>query len=170
MSYQRFAKERPLVLGGFLVSNSLTFQVQSILGEGAFAKVYKCVRFGGTTPVAIKVLKKTHHCHEDAKAEVRADSFLWPQHPDLSDRKYVFPQLKNLAKLKILDHDKCNIIRVHGFFFARGYHCMVFEHLDRSLGDLMRELPFSRLHLNQIRLIVWQVSTTILCLVTINVT
>lgn len=92
----------------------------------------------------------------------------WPC--DLSDCKYVFPQLKNLAKLKILDHDKCNIIRIHGAFFARGHHCMVFEHLDRSLGDLMRELPFSRLHLNQIRLIVWQVSTFILCLITINVT
>lgn len=74
----------------------------------------------------------------------------------------MFPQLKNLAKLKILDHDKCNIIRVHGAFFARGYHCMVFEHLDRSLGDLLRELPFSRLHLNQIQLIVWQVIPTIL--------
>lgn len=82
----------------------------------------------------------------------------------------MFPQLKNLAKLKILDHDKCNIVRVHGAFFAQGYHCMVFEHLDRSLGDLMRELPFSRLHLNQIRLIVWQVITTILFVPTINVT
>lgn len=75
-----------------------------------------------------------------------------------------------MAKLKILDHDKCNIIRIHGAFFTCGYHCMVFEHLDRSLGDLMRELPFSRLHLIQIRLIVWQVVTTIVCLITINVT
>lgn len=76
MSYKRSAEEKPLVPGCFLVSNSLTFQVQSILGEGAFAKVYKCVRFGGTTPFAIKVFKKTHHCHEDAKAEVSANSFL----------------------------------------------------------------------------------------------
>lgn len=76
MSYKRSAEENPLVPGCFLVSNSLTFQVQSILGEGVFAKVYKCVRYGGTTPFAIKVFKKTHHCHEDAKAEVRVDSFL----------------------------------------------------------------------------------------------
>lgn len=76
MSYKRSVEERPLVPGCFLVSNSLTFQVHSILGEGAFAKVYRCVRFGGTTPFAIKVFKKTLHCHEDAKAEVRVDIYL----------------------------------------------------------------------------------------------
>ena len=83
MSYKRSVEEKPLFPGCFLVSNSLTFQVEAVLGEGAFAKVYKCVRFGGTTPFAIKVFKKTHHCHEDAKAEVRADSCPCPCRPQL---------------------------------------------------------------------------------------
>lgn len=46
---------------------------------------------------------------------------------------------------------------------------MVFEHLDRSLADLLEAQPFNRLHPNHIRLIVWQVITTILRLLTITV-
>lgn len=64
MSYKRTAEENSLVPRSLLVSNSVTFQVQSILGEGAFAKVYKCVKVGDTKPFAIKVLRKTHRCHE----------------------------------------------------------------------------------------------------------
>ncbi|XP_029700615.1 homeodomain-interacting protein kinase 2-like isoform X1 [Takifugu rubripes] len=57
-----------------------------------------------------------------------------------------------------LDHDKCNIIRIHGAFATQGIYCMVFEHLDRSLADLLEAQPFNRLHPNHIRLIVWQLA------------
>lgn len=87
----------------------------------------------------------------------------------LGNFKWVFPQLQNLVKLKHLDHDKCNIIRIHGAFATQGIYHMVFEHLDRSLADLLEAQPFNRLQPNHIRLIVWQVITTILHLLTITV-
>lgn len=50
MSYKRTAEENSLVPRSLLVSHSLTFQVQSILGEAAFAKVYKYVKVGALLP------------------------------------------------------------------------------------------------------------------------
>lgn len=63
------------VPGGLLTSKSAVFQVQSILGEGAFGKVLKCVRVGRTTPIAIKVIKSSKFYRQQAKKEVRAERF-----------------------------------------------------------------------------------------------
>lgn len=75
MSYKRTAEENSLVPRSLLMSNSVTLQVKSILGEGAFAKVYKCVKVRDTKPFAIKVLRKTRRCHKATKAEVCSNYF-----------------------------------------------------------------------------------------------
>lgn len=157
------SKGNRLVPGGLLTSKSATFRVQSILGEGAFGKVVKCVRVGSTTPIAIKVIKNRKFYHQQAKKEVRAINPLchvWCQHVERvcsSGVNLVFLQIDNLVRLKNLDHDKCSIIRIHGAFYDRGYYCMIFEHLDRSLFDYMNEQQLCRLPLFVIKWIVCQV-------------
>lgn len=44
--------------------------VESILGEGAFAKVAKCINLDTDETVAIKIFKLGDYCVEDAEREV----------------------------------------------------------------------------------------------------
>lgn len=171
------SKGNRLVPGGLLTSKSATFQVQSILGEGAFGKVVKCVRVGCTTPIAIKVIKNRKFYRQQAKKEVRAENFLcqvWSQHIERVYSRFesVFRQIDNLLRLKNLDHDKCSIIRIHGAFYDRGYYCMIFEHLDRSLFDYMNQQHLCRLPLFVIKWIVCQAIILLFqcSLIIINVT
>lgn len=46
------------VPGGFIYEGTQVYQVQSILGEGTFGKVAKCLRMADKTIVAIKMIKK----------------------------------------------------------------------------------------------------------------
>lgn len=159
MSSRTPSKGNRLIPGGLLSSKSATFQVQSTLGEGAFGKVVKCVRVGCTTPLAIKVIKNRRFYRQQAKKEVRAQNVLRRAHwaRVLIGYKGVFLQIDNLVRLKNLDHDKCSIIRIHGAFYDRGYYCMIFEHLDRSLYDYMNQQQLRRLPLFVIKWIVCQV-------------
>ncbi len=65
-----------------------------------------------------------------------------------------------LLKLKLLDTDKCNLVRWHQVFTDRGHICLAFEHLDKSLSDFMKERYFRPLPLKEIRPIVQQVCST----------
>lgn len=64
--------------------------------------------------------------------------------------------MANLDKIRKLDPDKCNVVRWYGAFVDRGYFCLEFEKLDKSLYHLMKERnqPFE---LKEIRPIVQQV-------------
>lgn len=70
-----------IVPGDLLKSTSTSFQVKSVLGEGAYGTVLKCVRVGGSTPYAIKVIKHRQTHHKVAKKEVSAERLcqVWSQ-------------------------------------------------------------------------------------------
>lgn len=70
-------EDNNLVPGDIIVTQCHTYEVQSLLGEGSFGKVVKCVRTKDGKTVAVKVLKKEGRYHDQAKAEVSADSFVW---------------------------------------------------------------------------------------------
>lgn len=53
-----------------------TYKLQSLLGEGAFGKVVKCVRQADNKMVAMKVLKKHKNYHYQAEKEVSANVFV----------------------------------------------------------------------------------------------
>lgn len=57
------------VPGGSIYDGAHVYQVQSILGEGTFGKVAKCVRMADKKTVAIKMIKKRGSC-VDAQKEV----------------------------------------------------------------------------------------------------
>ncbi|TWW80482.1 Homeodomain-interacting protein kinase 3 [Takifugu flavidus] len=67
-------------------------------------------------------------------------------------------EVTTLNKLQKLDIDKCNIVRFYTTFTDRGFNCLVFEHLDRSLYGFVKQRPFHHLLLKAISMIVQQLA------------
>lgn len=167
MSPQTCAQDQYFTENGrIIISKQTSYQVQSILGEGSFGKVVKCVRLKDKKTVAVKLIKKEGHYYARVKKEVCANHlcFCWAvrlsvggltqQNSELS-----FFQILALLKLKGLDADRCNIVKIQSAFFDRGNFCFVFEHLDKSLSDFIETNDFRPLPLEGIRFIVQQVGS-----------
>lgn len=147
------------VPGGFIYDGAQVYQVQSILGEGTFGKVAKCIRMVDKKIVAIKMIKKRGTC-VDAQKEVTPMN---TRHPFLVVKLIlcvcnVCPQVQALSKLKCLDPDKCSIVRWYKHFTDRGCICLEFEYLEKSLSDFMKQRYFRPLFVKEIRPIVQQVN------------
>ncbi|XP_016894080.1 homeodomain-interacting protein kinase 1-like [Cynoglossus semilaevis] len=124
--------------GSLLTSGSWTYRVQFIVGQGAFGTVAKCTRTADMKTVAIKIMKTEGIYMKQAKEEVAA-----------------------LKRVVLLDPERSNIVRWYEEFIDRGHFCLVFEHLDRSLLDYMKERYFQPMPLKYIRLIVQQLASTL---------
>lgn len=68
-----------------------------------------------------------------------------------------------LTFLNKIDHEKGFIVRLKDHFKWKKSQCIVFEHLDKNLYDLLRESNFNGLTLDFVRTITWQVLVS-LCL------
>lgn len=78
--------------------------------------------------------------------------------------EFVNHQISALRKLRRLDPDKSNIVLWYEHFSDKGNNCLVFEHLDKSLQNLMVERKWKPLHIKEIRPIVQQVcAKTYIC-------
>ncbi|XP_034428971.1 homeodomain-interacting protein kinase 1-like [Hippoglossus hippoglossus] len=130
-------KDEQLVLGS-LTSGSSTYQVQSLIGKGAFGKVAKCLRMEDKKIVAIKMIKKQGCNEKQTNREVAA-----------------------LKSLKSLDPDKCNLVRWYQEFTDKEHVCLVFEYLEKSLYDFIKERNSKPLLLMEIRPIVQQLATAL---------
>uniref|UniRef100_A0A3P8UPE1 Protein kinase domain-containing protein n=1 Tax=Cynoglossus semilaevis TaxID=244447 RepID=A0A3P8UPE1_CYNSE len=125
-------------------SNGKQMQIKStkkpkaFLGQGTYGIVSKCLRLEDKQTVAIKLLRKYGPYLKQAKMELAA-----------------------LNKLKNLDADKCNLVRWHQVFTDRGHVCLEFEHLDKSLYDLMAERSGRSMPLKQIRPLVYQLAVAL---------
>lgn len=166
MSPQTCAQDQYFTDGSIIFSKQTNYVVQSILGEGSFGKVVKCVRLKDKKTVAVKIIKKEGHYYARVKKEVCANSFCFclaasPRVDGLTKQNYKlsFHQILALLKLKGLDADKCNIVQIHSAFYDRGNFCFVFEHLDKSLSDFIEANGFRPLPLKGIRVIVQQVGS-----------
>ncbi|CAJ1083803.1 homeodomain-interacting protein kinase 1-like isoform X1 [Xyrichtys novacula] len=124
--------------GSQIFSRSTTYTVQSILGQGAYGIVAKCTNMCDNTTVAIKTMEDEDPFDEAARKEVN-----------------------NLLKLSVLDSDKSNIVQWHKAFTDKGHFCMVFEHLDKSLLDFMKERTLEPPLLSEIRPIIQQVASAL---------
>nr|XP_043874600.1 homeodomain-interacting protein kinase 1-like [Solea senegalensis] len=123
--------------GDLLVSESCSYRVQSFLGQGTFGTVAKYVRINDMKSVAIKMMN-TDDNYVQAELEVAA-----------------------LKRLQSLNPDRCNIVRWYEDFVDQGHLCLVFEHLDTSLFDYMKERQFHPLPLKHIRPIVHQLANAL---------
>ncbi|XP_030601127.1 homeodomain-interacting protein kinase 3-like [Archocentrus centrarchus] len=126
-----------LVPGSWLTSEFSTYQVSTILGEGTFGKVVKCVRMADKKTVAIKVTKK--------------EAFEWMAKEELDI----------LYKLSLYNSHEHNLTEWHRAFIDSGRTCLEFECLDKSLFDFMQERHFQPLSLMAIRPIVVQMAVAL---------
>lgn len=116
------------------------YKVKGLLGEGAFGRVVHCTKVGTKEQVAVKILKeKAHGEHE----------------------------LQMLTAIKSLDPDKHNVVRFIECFSYKGYACLVFEKLDRTLSDFVEEN--GKLDAKKIQTIARQMLVTLDALKQINV-
>lgn len=154
------------VPGGSIYDGAKVYQVQSVLGEGTYGKVAKCIRMVDKKTVAIKMIKKRGSC-VDAQKEVAPPNTCRPLFVVKLISATVCPQVQALSKLKSLDPDKCSIVRWHKHFTDRGCICLEFEYLEKSLSDFMKQRYFRPLFVKEIRPIVQQVNKRLVLIVCI---
>ncbi|XP_030586891.1 homeodomain-interacting protein kinase 2-like [Archocentrus centrarchus] len=131
--YSNVEAEDELVPGSRLTSSFSNYEVLTILGEGTFGKVAKCVRMADKKTVAIKVMK--NYSVEVANIEAAM-----------------------LYMLSMHNSHKHNMVEWYRAFMDRGHPCLEFEYLDKSLFDFMQERHFQPLSLTEIRPIVMQIA------------
>ncbi|XP_029916999.1 homeodomain-interacting protein kinase 2-like [Myripristis murdjan] len=105
----------------------------SRLGEGVFGTVSRFLKKDTSQIVAVKRLKD-ESCF-DAKKEISI-----------------------LERLRSFGAHKCHIVQFHEHFQKDGHTCLVFEALDISLYDYMRQRDFVPLSLYDIRWIIKQLA------------
>uniref|UniRef100_A0A3Q1I6T6 Protein kinase domain-containing protein n=1 Tax=Anabas testudineus TaxID=64144 RepID=A0A3Q1I6T6_ANATE len=99
------------------------YQILNFNGEGCFGKIAKCRNLGTGNIEAVKILKF-----------------------DLIEC-----EVEMLEAIRTLDPDKTNIVRFMESFQFQNLSCLVFEMLDRSLLDLIKERKGNPMNLNEIR-------------------
>ncbi|XP_040002959.1 homeodomain-interacting protein kinase 1-like [Xiphias gladius] len=101
-----------------LYSSTSRYLMKDVIGEGCFGKVVKAVKLNTSEPVALKILKT----EAAAKREIQM-----------------------LEVVSVLDPVKKNVVQFLEKFQHRGHTCLVFEMLDRSLHQLLKErnMPLS---------------------------
>uniref|UniRef100_A0A8C9ZSY7 Protein kinase domain-containing protein n=1 Tax=Sander lucioperca TaxID=283035 RepID=A0A8C9ZSY7_SANLU len=104
------------------------YLVETFLGEGRFGKVARCLKLKTNEKMALKIVRTD--AGTTGKREVAM-----------------------LRRLRKLDEDKNNLVRMTEYFRHKGHYCLVFEMLDTSLHDLMKERNSKPLCLSGIRVI-----------------
>ncbi|KAK2844071.1 hypothetical protein Q5P01_010730 [Channa striata] len=107
------------------------YQIETILGQGGFGKVVKCVNLDTKEVMAVKIVRNRH---------------------DWVGRR----EVAILKKLRELDQDKNNLVKFSEHFSYKGCMCLTFELLDLSIWHFMKKRKFEPLHLSEIRVITQQ--------------
>ncbi|XP_027141845.1 homeodomain-interacting protein kinase 3-like [Larimichthys crocea] len=131
--------------GDTIRNNWTRYKVQKVLGQGSFGKVVACLKSNKKEPIAVKIVQKR-----------LAVSTEWEK------------SIHNMLEAK-LDVSKSNLVKFIECFTYRGYICLVFELLDKSLFDLMVARNFKPLHLSAIRVITQQMLVALNALKSIGV-
>ncbi|XP_069030775.1 homeodomain-interacting protein kinase 1-like [Embiotoca jacksoni] len=126
-----------LMVGKVLSSTSSDYEVQGLLGSGAFGAVAQCRKLSTNETVALKIIKRKN-CIEDAK-----------------DEEVV------LQTMKALGSEKFNIVRWNESFTFQGHFCLEFEKLDISLHQFLESNKHQGLVLKEIRPVVQQLATAL---------
>uniref|UniRef100_A0A3P9KF63 Protein kinase domain-containing protein n=1 Tax=Oryzias latipes TaxID=8090 RepID=A0A3P9KF63_ORYLA len=117
--------------------------VERFLGEGTFGKVAKCTNLSTNEEVAIKIIKNGFN--DTAKDEIKA-----------------------LTEISKLDAHKYSLVKFVEWFHFNSHVCIVFEMLDHSLFDFMKDRSSLPLFLREIRAIAWQLLISLKGLKSIN--
>uniref|UniRef100_A0A665WTX1 Protein kinase domain-containing protein n=1 Tax=Echeneis naucrates TaxID=173247 RepID=A0A665WTX1_ECHNA len=107
------------------------YLVQKIVGKGAFGQVAQCLRLDTKEKMAVKIVRK-----DESWAGKR--------------------ELVMLQRLKNVDHDKYNLIKLIEHFEHNGHICLVFEMLHISVESFIERISLKPLRLPSIRMIAQQ--------------
>lgn len=127
-----------LVPRGWLSSRTSSYRIISVIGEGTYGTVAKCVKMADRKIVAIKMMKD-----QDQKDPFKNQ------------------ELAALQKLKACNSSKYNIVEWYQAFTVCGHLCLEFEFLEKSLLDLLEERFCEPLSLKAIRPIVIQIAVAL---------
>uniref|UniRef100_A0A8C7XMK5 Protein kinase domain-containing protein n=1 Tax=Oryzias sinensis TaxID=183150 RepID=A0A8C7XMK5_9TELE len=126
-----------------LRSHEGVYIVEKFLGEGTFGKVAKCTNLSTNKEVAIKIIKKGfNHTAQD--------------------------EIKAMIEISKIDAHKYNLVKCVDWFHYKSHVCMVFEMLDQSLFDFMKDRRSRPLFVQEIRDIAWQLLVSLKGLKSIN--
>uniref|UniRef100_A0A669DTX8 Protein kinase domain-containing protein n=1 Tax=Oreochromis niloticus TaxID=8128 RepID=A0A669DTX8_ORENI len=115
-----------------------SYRIISVIGEGTYGTVAKCVKMADRKIVAIKMMKD-----QDQKDPFKNQ------------------ELAALQKLKACNSSKYNIVEWYQAFTVCGHLCLEFEFLEKSLLDLLEERFCEPLSLKAIRPIVIQIAVAL---------
>jgi dual specificity tyrosine-phosphorylation-regulated kinase 2/3/4 len=93
------------------------YEVLSILGSGAFGRVYRCIDHKNNEEVAVKILRNKQKCHKQGVIEAKILSLL--NKPNEESAKY--------------------IIKFKEYFTFRKHLCIVSEILSINLLELLKK-------------------------------
>ena len=122
---------------GNLSSPFSDYRVLSIMGEGSYGKVVKCVKTATGGMVAVKIMKKREFTL-------------------LSET-----EVSTMLILKKYDPDQFNFVRFNSVFVDNDYVCVEYELLDQSLFDFVMKRPTQCLSVKEIRPVLHQVLSTL---------
>uniref|UniRef100_A0A3B4A4Q7 Protein kinase domain-containing protein n=1 Tax=Periophthalmus magnuspinnatus TaxID=409849 RepID=A0A3B4A4Q7_9GOBI len=126
-------KEIDLTVDSMISGDFGSFQIKEIKGEGVCGLVARCIDLSTNKDVAVKI-SKSH----------------------LSVTRH---EAKLLRDLRHVSKDK-NIVEFITSFMYQGHYCLVMEHLDQSLFDLMISRRCKPLHISHICYITEQLLVT----------
>ncbi|XP_059212765.1 homeodomain-interacting protein kinase 1-like [Centropristis striata] len=120
-----------------LIDSIENYKILEVLGQGCYGQVLHCLKLDTKENVAVKVLKKKNA-------------------PNLNLR-----ELYMMETLNYLNPDKYNIVKCHEWFRKADQTIMVFEKLDISVWDYIKQLRGAPFPLNGIRTIIKDVATAL---------
>ncbi|CAB1426419.1 unnamed protein product [Pleuronectes platessa] len=122
---------------GKLSSPFSDYLVLSIMGEGIYGKVLKCVKTVTGELVAVKMMKKRELTILKEK------------------------EVSTMLILKNYDPDKFNFVKFNSVFVDHEFVCVEYELLDQSLFDFVMKRPTHCLSVKEIRPILHQIATAL---------
>ncbi|XP_024920295.1 homeodomain-interacting protein kinase 1-like [Cynoglossus semilaevis] len=118
-----------------LITSSCTdYQVQTVLGCGAYGLVTQCLKMSTRETVALKIFTKKQSTNDAQEEEAI------------------------LKTMKALNSDRFNVISLKNSFIYRGHYCLEFEKLDMTLRDFLKKKQAVSLQLEEIRPILHQLA------------
>jgi serine/threonine protein kinase len=118
------------------------YEIISLLGQGSFGQVLKCVDHGTGTAVALKIIRNKHRFQRQAQVEASILSTLSNADPT----------------------NQAGIVRVYNSFTFRNHLCITFELLGTNLYEHIKANNFVGMPLPSVRHIAVQVLNTLVYL------
>lgn len=110
------------------------FSVLKILGRGSFGKVIKAQNMKTNQIVAIKITENT---------------------PNYS--RHALQEIKILTEIDHYEQNNGYVVKMLESFYWKGYICIVFELMHKSLYQLIKESNFQGMSLANVKVFAWQI-------------